>query len=186
MVRVSEQGNAGRYARTTNGLIASLVVTVLAVGAFVALRAFGSDDLEVRPEPVDYLSVVDAAQDAGIDVVYPPTLPRGWEATSVDYAPGGRLDWGIGTLTDDGKFAGVRQADDSVDDLLDAWVDADPVEGDPIEVPGAVVRQWRSWSDSGGDHAFSAELGDTTVLVFGSASVDDLRDLLGRLTLEHR
>jgi hypothetical protein len=186
MVRVSEQGRAGRYARTTNGLIASLVVTVVAVGAFVALRAFGSDDLEVRPEPVDYLSVVEAAQDAGVDVVYPPALPPGWEATSVDYAPAGPLDWGIGTLTDDGKFAGVRQADDSVDDLLEQWVDADAAEGDPIEVPGAVARDWRSWSDSGGDHAFSAELGGTTVLVFGSAPVDDLRDLLERLTLERR
>jgi hypothetical protein len=180
---VSDQGSAGRYARTTNGLIASLVVTVLAVGGFVALRAFSSDDLEVHPDPVDYLQLVDAAQGAGVQVVYPSALPHGWEATSVDYTPRGKLDWGIGMLTDDGKFAGVRQSDDSVDDLLDAWVDANAVEGDPERTPGAIAPRWRTWSDSGGDHAFSADVNGDTVLVFGSAPVDDLLDLLRRLTL---
>lgn len=187
MGAVSESGNAGRYDRTTNGLIASLVVTVLAVGGFVALRAVNSKDLEVEPEPVDYLEAVDAAQGAGLRLVYPPTLPTGWEATSIDYPPGDRLVWGIGILTDDEKFAGVRQAEGSAEDLVDAFVDEIPTEGDPVDIDGAVAPTWQTWSDSGGDHAFSAEIGKDAVLVYGSADVDDLRELLELLTFDkHR
>lgn len=180
---MSESGNAGRYARTTNGLIASLVVTVLAVGAFVALRALNRDDLEVRPEPVDYLEAVEAAQGVGLEVVYPPALPDGWIADSIDFVPGGGLAWGIGMLTDDERFVGVRQEDASVEDLLHTYVDEDPAEGDPVDVAGAVAPTWQTWSDSGGDHAFSAEVGGDTVLVYGSAGVDDLRELLELLTV---
>jgi hypothetical protein len=182
MDAVSESGNAGRYARTTNGLIASLVVTVLAVCAFVALRAFNSDDLEVKPETVDYLEAVDAAQGAGLSVVYPPSLPQGWQATSIDFVPGNHLAWGVGMLTDDGKFAGVRQENASVEDLLGTYVDENPTEGDPVDTPGAIAPTWQTWSDSGGDHAFSADVHGDTVLVYGSADVAALRDLLERLT----
>jgi hypothetical protein len=179
---VSESGNAGRYARTTNGLIASMVVTVLAVGAFVGLRALTRDDLEIKPEPVDYLAAVDGVQSAGLTVVYPPKLPDGWIADSIDYQPGNRPVWGIGMLTEDGKFAGIRQEDAAVNDLLHTLVDENPSEGDPVEVAGSVAPRWQTWSDSGGDHAFSAEVGHDTVLVYGSASVADLRELLDRLT----
>lgn len=181
---MSESGNAGRYARTTNGLIASLVVTVLAVGAFVVLRAVNSKDLQVEPDAVDYLEAVDAAQGAGLRVVYPPTLPKGWEATSIDFKPGDRPTWGIGMLTDDGKFAGIRQQDESAEDLVHTWVDEDPAEGDPVDLDGAVAPTWQTWSDSGGDHGFSAEIGQDTVLVYGSADVDDLRELLELLTFD--
>ncbi|MCW2797496.1 DUF4245 domain-containing protein [Nocardioides sp.] len=180
---MSESGNAGRYARTTNGLIASLVVTVLAVGGFVGLRALTRDDLEVKPDHVDYLAAVDGAQSAGLTVVYPPSLPRGWIADSISFERGDPPAWGIGMLTASGKFAGIRQEDASVTDLLHTYVDDNPTEGDPVEVAGSVARTWQTWSDSGGDHAFSAEVGHDTVLVFGSASVADLRELLDRLTV---
>jgi hypothetical protein len=51
------------------------------------------------------------------------------------------------------------------------------------------VPTWQTWSDVGGDHAFSAELtsgplAGQTVLVYGSAPVADQETLIGRLTLD--
>jgi hypothetical protein len=63
-------------------------VLVVVVLAFVAFRAFFRDNDAVDVEPVDYLAVVAPAQQAGIRIVYPPSLPEGWTATSVDFVPG--------------------------------------------------------------------------------------------------
>lgn len=192
---MSETDSAGRYARTTNGLIGSLIVTLLAIGVFVVFRALTSNDLEVSPEPVDYLETVSLAQDAGLDVVYPARLPKGWIATTVDVVPGPRPEWGIGMLTDAGEFVGIRQENASVDDLLVTYVDEDPAEGDPVDVAGSVATHWRAFSDSGGDHAYAAEVGDggdvghvgrDTVLVYGSAGTDELREILELLTTAGR
>jgi hypothetical protein len=167
-------------------LIGSLIVTLLVIGAFVALRALNRNDLEVKPTAVDYLASVGYAQDSGFDPAYPASLPQGWIATSVDFTAGDRPVWGIGILTDDGKFVGLRQADESVDDLLHIYVDKDPTEGDKVDVPGSVASSWRTFSDSGGDHAYAAELAGDTVLVYGSASLADLREVLEELTLAPR
>ena len=175
-----------RYPRTANGLIGSLIVTLLVIGAFVALRALNRNDLEVKPTAVDYLASVAYAQDSGYDPVYPASLPEGWVATSVDFTPGDRPAWGIGMLTDDGKFVGLRQADESLDDLLHTYVDKDPAEGDRVEVTGSVASSWRTFSDSGGDHAYAAEVAGDTVLVYGSASTADLREVVDDLTLAPR
>lgn len=184
----ADQGRArpSRYPRTANGLIGSLIVTLLFIGAFVALRALNRNDLEVKPTSVDYLASVGFAQDSGFEPAYPESLPKGWIATSVDFTPGDRPVWGIGMLTDDGKFVGLRQADESVDDLLHTYVDKDPAEGDKVEVTGSVAPSWRTFSDSGGDHAYAAELAGDTVLVYGSASLADLREVLDDLTVAPR
>jgi hypothetical protein len=161
-----------------------LIVLVLAVLAFVAFRAVFRDNEAVEPEAVDYLSVVRPAQQSGFRIVYPPSLPEGWTPTSVDYVPGERPAWGVGMLTDDGKFVGLRQQDADVSALLETYVDKDPVEGDVVAVSGSVVEDWQEWSDAGGDHAYSAPVGDDEVLVYGSAPLDDLLSIVRSLTDE--
>ena len=181
--------SAPRYQRSTGGLVGALLVTVLVILGFVGFRALNRDQPDVQPTRVDYLAAVSAAQGANIDVVYPPALPRGWKATSVDFVPGERGDrpaWGIGMLTDGGHFVGVRQEDASLDDLLHTYVDANPTKGPKLTVDGSVARTWRSFSDSGGDHAYAAEVGHDNVLVYGSASTDDLRRVLDGLTTAKR
>lgn len=175
-----------RYPRTANGLIGSMIVTVLLVGGFVLVRSLVSEDLEVKPTAVDYLSAAGLAQESGFDVAYPPQLPNGWMATSVDYTPGSRPAWGVGMLTDVGRFAGLRQEDRSLDDLLATYVDDETIEGEPVTVEGSVAPVWRTFTDEGGDSAFAAEVGDDIVLVYGSADADALRQLLERLTTERR
>lgn len=175
-----------RYPRTANGLVGSLLVSVLLILAFVGLRSLNRDHLEIKPESVDYLATVADAQAGGYTLVYPATLPEGWIADSIDFVPGSRPAWGIGMLTDSGKYVGLRQENAPVGALLDTYVDPDPTEGNPVDVSGSIAPTWQTYADAGGDHAFVAELGDDTVLVYGSASVADQRELLALLSTATR
>ena len=177
-----ERPAAGRYQRSIAGGVGSMIVLVAVVLGFVVFRGAFRDNDAVEVEAVDYLAVVGPAQESGVPVVYPPSLPAGWKATSVDFDPGSRPAWGVGLLTDDGKFVGVRQEDDALDSLLDTYVDEDAAEGDIVTVEGALVPQWQEWSDSGGDHAYAASVGDYEVLVFGSAPTEDLLAVVGLLS----
>ncbi len=172
----------GRYQRTVAGGVGSMIVLVAVVLAFVLFRDAFRDNDAVELEPVDYLAVVGPAQESGFEVVYPPSLPRGWRATSVDYDPGTRPAWGVGMLTAEGKFVGLRQEDDDLDSLLETYVDEEAVEGERVDVDGAIVTEWQEWSDDGGDHAFTATVADHEVMVYGSAPVEDLLLVVRSLT----
>lgn len=175
----------GRYQRTTSGLLAALLVTVLAVVGFVGFRALNRDDLEVRPEKVDYLATVRALQQDGARPVYPAKLPDGWLPTSVDVVPGTlTLTWGVGMLTGDDLFVGVRQSSQALPDLLETYVDKAPEEGDQVTIDSPLAASWRSFSDAGGDHAYAAQVDDQWVLVFGSASESDLQTVVAALTTD--
>ena len=184
MGAVSEQ-KPGRYPRTTGGLVASILVLVLGVGAFVVFRSLFRDQTEYVPPNVDYLSVVQEAADAGIELVHPTSLPAGWKATAIDFTPGDRWVWNMSMLTDTGKFVGIHEEDAALSGILSTYVDDDPRQGDPVTVTGSVASTWDTYSDSGGDHAFVAEVGQgrqtRTVLVYGSAPVEDLRLILDTL-----
>ena len=119
-------------------------------------------------------------------MVYPAGLPAGWIATSATFIPGDDPAFGVGMLTDDEQFVGVRQEDAPPDDLLTTYVDEETTEGEELAVPGSVARTWRSFTDAGGDRAYAATLGDDEVLVYGSASAADLRQVIGSLTTERR
>lgn len=176
---VTEQ--PGRYQRSFSGMVGAMLVLLLVIGAFVAFRALNREELEVEPERVDYLAAVGFAQEAGLDVVYPASLPETWKATSVDSRPGEL--WSIGFLTPDG-FAGVAQRDAAVDDLLETYVDEDTTELEPVDLDGSVARSWQVYGDDGGDLGYVAEVGPDRVLVYGSAPAADLELLAEALTTE--
>lgn len=188
---MSEQpGSPSRYARTFQGLVASMIVTVLVVVVVFLLLRLDNGGAEQGVATVDYGQAVEAAADAGVEVVYPARTPQGWRATSVSLDPTGSEGWGIGFLTEDGRFAGVRQAPtgpDELDDLLTTYVDEDPVQGDDVSVDSPLATTWTTWSDAGGDHAYSTQTTvqgrSTTLLVYGSATTADLRTLLDSLVL---
>lgn len=179
MTGVSEK--PGRYQRSTNGLIGALLVTLLAVGGFVLVRSLVRADLEVEQEPVDYAAAAEAARDAGFDVVAPTKLPTGWRATSIDLSQSRPPTWGIGILTDEGRFVGLRQTGDSVLDVVADNVDEEAVEGETVTLDSAVGDSWTTWTDEGGDTGYSTEYDEQSLLVYGSAAAEDLETLIGLL-----
>jgi len=178
-----------RYDRSFGGLLAAMIVTVLFVAAYVGFRAFIREQPDVQPESVNYLSCVADLQGAGTTVVYPVALPAGWIDTSVDVERGRPPGWRIGMLTNGREFVGLVQQDTSVDDLVATYVDKAPINGeDAAPENGLGVDAWQTWSDRGGDHAFSAELDSgplagQTLLVYGSAPVEDQEALISLLTV---
>jgi len=183
-------GRPGKYQRSAGGLIGALVLTAVAVLLATWVLGWFRNDLEIEPDRVDYLDVVSGLQDAGLHPVYPAELPEGWFATDAVVPSGDGGGFELDLLRDDeDAFIGLRQATDlSTTGLLELYVDEEPVEGDPVRVD-SVVEEWETWTDDGGDTAYVAELpadGDATerVIVYGSASPAELRDVLERLTTE--
>lgn len=175
----------GRYQRSAVGLVTSLVVTVVAVGGLLYFMGVFRPDFEVKPEAVDYVEVVQSAQQAGLTPIYPDALPKGWIATGVDVTPGERPVFMVRMLTDDDKFVAVRQEDASVTAMLTQWVDEETETRSGYTVPASVAapvaREWKGYADSGGDSAYAAEIDGETVLVFGSAPAEDLRAIVDAL-----
>ncbi len=171
-----------RYTRSFGGMTGALIVTVLFVLAFVAWRGLFRGEGEVTPEPVAWQESVELAEQADLQVVHPRELPAGWTATSVELRAGDDPRWGLGVLTDDDDFIGIRQQDASVEELVSLYVDEKADPGDDATVPSEVTDTWQTWSDAGGDRGYATELGDDAVLVYGSAPVADLEAYLELLT----
>jgi hypothetical protein len=163
-----------------------MIIAVIVVVAFVVVRGLVRETPDVEPEKVDYLAQVRDLGRAGVDVVYPPTLPPGWRATSSDFQRGTQPDWSLGLLTDGDEFVGVRQSSDDPEDLLHTYVDENPVQGPDVTVPSAVGETWQTWSDEGGDHAFvrTDEATGETVMVYGSAPVEEQESFIATLTTD--
>lgn len=178
---MSGQGQPSRYTRSFGGMVGALIVTVVAVLAFVAWRGLWRTDVDSTPQAVDWQESVELAEQADLRVVRPRELPEGWTATSVDLFAGLDPRWGLGVLTDDGRFVGIRQEDASVADLVERYVDEDAEAGADATVPSDVTDTWQTWTDDGGDRGYSTELGDEALLVYGSAPVEDLESYLGLL-----
>ena len=184
-----EPEQPSRYDRSFGGLLGAMIVTVVFVAGYVGFRAVTRDQPDIQPD-VDYLSCVAFLQQADVAVVHPPALPKGWRATSVHFERGTPAAWRIGLLTDDDEFVGVVQEPRDVRDVVTTYVDKAPVEGDDAApANGLGITAWKTWSDSGGDHAFSAQvssgpLAGETLLVYGSAPVAAQETVLGSLTLD--
>lgn len=181
-------GRPGRYQRSAAGLVSSLVVTVVVIGGLLYFLGAFRHDFEAKPEAIDYLDTVESAQQAGLTPVYPRSLPDGWIATGVDIEPGDDPVFMLRMLTDDRRFVAVRREDASVTALLSVWVDekVEVAEGHtvPDEVRRPVARTWKGYTDEGGDTAYAAEIGEDTLLVFGSAPAAELQDVIASLVTD--
>ena len=58
--------------------------------------------------------------------------------------------WHLGMLTDEDRYVGLEQADDSVATMVETYVDQARERGRPVQVDG---RPWPTYTDAGGDLA---------------------------------
>jgi hypothetical protein len=175
-------GRPGRYQRSASGLVGSIIVLVAVVLGIVLFRGAFRQTPTYEPDHLDYLSLVTSVQQAGLEPAYPPSLPEGWYVKNASFVPGDRPVLDLAMTTADGHFAGLHEEDRAVGELVDTYVGGDATEGDRLRVDGGVAPVWQTFSDTGGDHGFAAEVGDQTVLVYGDADVDQLRALVRSLT----
>lgn len=179
------QQGGGRYATSASALVGAMLVIVGLVVLVVVVRSFLRADADQGPpQPVEYLDLVQGLQQNDFQVVYPRTLPDGWIVTEVRPQFGDRPSVGINLYTDDESFVGIRQEDASVDDMLQKYVDKNPDTEAPLTGVGGLSDTWDGWSDSGGDHAYSTQVGEDTVLAFGDVPADELAVLVAALTTD--
>ena len=80
------------------------------------------------------------------------------------------------TTTDDASGSAAQTDMDSASRLCLSCHDG------TVALDSEVASRWRTFSDPGGDHAYAAEVGGQTVLVYGSAPQDELETLVESLT----
>lgn len=170
----------GGYRRSSGGLLGALIVTVLAVVAFVGIRALIAPEESAQVPTVDWEAQVRAGRgDEKLLVSAPARLPDGWRATSAAYTTGSEPAWQLGLLTADEGYVGVYERLDDIDDLVSEHIDEDAEQGDDVQIDGVT---WQVWTDRGGDYALAREVempvGEPgSLLVGGSAAEDDVRAL---------
>lgn len=182
MSQASQTGRPGRYNRSFGGLIGSMIVLVLVVFGIVVFRGAFRETPEYEPDPVDYRALVTSIQLGDSTPVYPTELPDGWIVKEATYTPGDRPVFDLAMSTDEDRFAGLHQEDEGIDSLVQTYVGAGATEGETVTIDSDVATEWQTFTDPGGDTAFAAEVGEETVLVWGSAPEEDLRDLVETLT----
>lgn len=147
------------------GMVGAMLVLVAVVVAFVVFRDVNRDDPVSPVRSVDYTNdAAYAREQASFDLLAPPSLPQGWQATTVEFVPGREDRWHLGLLTDAGRYVGLEQSDDPVESMLETHVDPTTEPGEPVLVDGV---RWSTWTDAGGDLALVRRADGTTTLVVG-------------------
>lgn len=174
-------GSGARYQRSMSGMVGAMLVTLAVIAAFVAFRALNRNDVDITPQAIDYLAVVEGA--SGEPLAYPPELPDGWKATRAAFVSDPGRVWALSLLTADDEFIGVRQGDVELEAMVEVYVDEDAEEGEPVTLTSPLAREWRTFTDEGGDYAVAAEVDGSLVLVVGSAAEDEIEDLAASLVM---
>ena len=159
---MSEQ--AGRYQRSAGGLVVAMGVLVALVLGYVGLRSLISSPPNDE-QTVDYARVVpDVRKAARLAILAPPSLPHGWRATSVRFTDDPPQHWHLGVLTDQNRYVGLEQAQQSRGSMVATYVGKDATRGAPVQVAG---RTWSTYTDSQGDLALVRHGSRVTTLVVG-------------------
>lgn len=176
-------GRPGRYQRSFGGLIGAMLVLIVAVVGFIAVREALRTTPEFEVDPVDHRELVQQIQAGGGAVVHPAPLPDGWVVKNADYTPGERPAWFLAMDTDEGSVVQLREEHDSQDRLVEEHLGS-PDEGETVALDSGIDGPWRTWSADDGDLGYSTTVGDRSVLIYGSASAEEQEELISRLTTE--
>lgn len=163
------------------GMVGAMIVLVACILAFVLFRESSREVPETEPTAIAWESAARAAADEGHPVVAPGELPEDWIATSIDFRPTSPPVFGLGLLTDDGRYVGLRQDRVPLENLLETYVDEETRPGDPVEVSGEFAGEWDSYTDEGGDRALVLDRNEDFLVVYGSAPMADLVEFASSL-----
>lgn len=169
-----------RYELPITSIVGAMLVVLVVVIGFVAVRAVLRDNDAVPVRTVDYNHLIaEGKADGRLSMLSPRPMPAGWRATSARYRGGVNAHWHLGVLSSGEKYVGLEQARESVEELIAASVKGEPAKGAPIEIGG---RQWQQWRVPKGDYVLTCTDGDAAVLLRGSAPAIEIQAYAARLS----
>jgi hypothetical protein len=163
-------GDTFRNALRTTAVMGALLLGVVLIGQLVTVTP---DRPEVRVDLGD--AVTGARGTATFEVIAPPALPDGWIATSARFTPDA---WHLGVLTSDDKYIGLEQATTSVKTIIDDFAPKSRAVGD-LKLAG---EAWQVRTETDGDRVYVRDLGETSVLVVGSARRTEVERYISSLS----
>lgn len=177
------------YQTSLAGLIGALVLCLLFIVAYIGMRAFSRDELEVQAESFDPVPVVRQFQAEGLQVLYPESVPTGWRATSLDNVPNKYPVFGMGFVTrtdSDATFVGYKWADLSASATARRAMGEDVAEGESVTLDtpefGTEWTEWSHGADTGVSTEYPAE--GRTLLVWGTVTRQEMVDFINSLTTD--
>ena len=170
---MSGQGRPSRYTRSFGGhdRRACIVTVLLRDAPSCAWRGLFRTDADDTPVAVDWQESVELADQAGLQVVRPARAAgragprRAWTCPPATTRAGGSA---CSPTTATSSASGSRTPRSTRSSST--YVDEKAEAGDDATVPSEVTDTWQTWSDDGGDHGYSTEVGDEAVLVYGSGA----------------
>ena len=169
-----ERANRMSAANMIRSLVPLVVICLLLV-AWQAFRASNEDTVRT----VDPTSTVRlAAERAGYEVQVPADLPEDYRTTSARTDAGNALEGApvtleLGYLTPSGEFAGFTVSDDAGAGPVRAVLGGATDEG-TVDVDG---EPWTRLTTERGETALTREDGEVVLVVTGSATDDELREI---------
>ena len=174
------EAEARRIRPMMSGIVALAVALVAAIGWYYAGKP---NDDQVQLPTAEWKVLVKAGrQDGKLAMVSPAELPKGWRATNAEYLPGVDPRWRLALNTDRGRFVGILEARNPVDDLMADSTDGEPAGGPEVRIDGVA---WRSWT-AGDDYFLVRTLTgpkgvEENVVVGGSAPETVIKNFVASL-----
>lgn len=182
--RKAENSRLYRQRKTVNNLVFSLLVTLGMVLVIVLIVPRGTGGFEDHSVDVD-VAAAQTSPSAGRQLVA-PAVPEGWKAKQAELRSSGSVSyWYIGYTTANDAYAAVVQAFDVDGRAVDErWISEQLEEQSATGVERIGGIEWTVYdhprrSPDGANMIFGleGELGDTTLLVYGTDRPEVLREL---------
>ncbi|MFL6139482.1 MAG: DUF4245 domain-containing protein [Frankiaceae bacterium] len=156
--------------------LAVVLLFVLVAGVWFIFARSRSDPVRT----IDYRPELRAARAAAAyHVLAPAGLPASWRPTSARHAVTGRaLAFHLGLVTPKGRYADVDESDGPAAAFVQAQLGPRPRPLSTVPVGGG---RWQELSGARGELALARLSGDVTVVVHGSAGLDELVRLAAAL-----
>lgn len=182
--RKSQDSKNHRNRQTINNLVFSLLASVALVVFIVLIVPRGNENLDPK---VDYIAAAAQAQPSVFVPLAAPHLPPGWGANLAELRQGadGVQSWNIGLITPDQQYLGVAQGIDANPSWLTNQLASVPATGhETIDSVTWTVYDNRAASGGKGNYqyALSTTQGESTYLLFGTATDADFRLVAAAIT----
>jgi hypothetical protein len=102
-------------------------------------------------------------------------LPKGWIATSARFGPDA---WHLGVLTPDDKYVGLEQATGGAKAIVTEFAPKSRSAG----TARILDHVWKVRTETDGDRVYVRDVGETSVLVIGSAPRAELERYVSSLS----